>query len=356
MSINRKIYLSSIFIVSFLVFTSCKKKEVQNNTSKISTKKVIKHLNFDPLLKCSEYSFQQSFYVTADYGCIYNPKNGNNFGNLMFYLIPKDSNNSESIKINKLDSKNIKNNFTIYAYLIPPAFLDYNPKGDPVYYQKEKFKEELYTFETTSNQWKLIDSIQVNDYSENEKEQSWRENFIESKTNKTNSEKQLEYSKGYYTHDAIQLDLKTKKYKVVVLEKNSEKDNASGTHFNLPLLILEKKGNDFVEIKRNSTVVFEYYDNCPANGYESIVAKANYFTIQQSSCVDFLFVTSYTTFKIDEVSSSITLHKYGEEYTDRSNPDHSIPSKTWSAKDFGIIKFENTAGKDILKLRRSNPK
>jgi hypothetical protein len=347
-------------VLCCLVFNSCKKKEAQNNASKISTKKPINQLNFDALLKCSDYSFQENYYLTADYGCIYNPKDKNSYGNVILYLIPKSNNqtnaNLENLKINDLDAKTIKNNFTIYAYLIPKIDLNYNPKGDPIYYQKEKFKEELYTFNSNSNQWILLNSIQINNYSENAKEQSWRENFIDAKANATKSTQQLEYSKGFYTYENISLDLKTKKYKLVVLEKNSEKNNASGTHFNLPVLILEKKGNDYVEIKRNNNLIFEYDDNCPADGYQSTVTKGNYITIQQSNCVDFLFVTSYTTFKIDEVSSEIVLHKYGEEYTDRSNPDKEIPSKTWSTKDFGTIKFENVNSDAILKLRRINPK
>lgn len=355
MAIKSKLYLSCIFVFCFLVLDGCKKNEDQKTTRKISTYTPAKQLNFDALLKCSDYSLEENYYVTADYGCIYNPKDQNSHGNVMFYLIPKSikpiNTNLENLKVNSLDVKSLKNNFTIYAYLIPKSHLNYNPKGDPVYYQKEQFKEELYTFNSNSNQWVLLDSIQISNYSENANEQLWRENFIHTKANVTKS-----YSKGFYAYESVVLDLKTKRYKLVVLEENSEKENASGAHFNLPVLVLEKKGNDYVEIKRNNDLIFEYDDNCPADGYQSIVAKGNYFTLQQTNCADFLFVTSYITFKIDEVSNEIFLHKYGEEYTDRSNPDKEIPSKIWSTKDFGSIKFENINSDAILKLKRANPK
>lgn len=360
MIINRKLHLSGILVLCFLIFNSCKKKEVENKPINKSAKNIVKQLNFDSLINCSDYSFQDNYFLTGDYGCIYNPKDKNSYGNVIFYLIPKETlqknTDLENININTLDSKNIKKDFTIYAYLIPATYLNYSPNGDPKYYQNEKYKEELYTFDSLSNQWILVDTIQINDASENAKEQYWRENFINSKTNKLKATKQFEYVNGYYVHDSTQINVKTKNYKVVVLEKNTERNNEANAHFNLPLLILEKKGNDYVEIKRNLNLVFEYDDNCPANGYESIISKGNYFTIQQSSCVDFLFVNCYTTFKIDELSNEILLHKYGEEYLDRSNPDKQIPSKTWSTKDFGILKFENVNWNALMKLRRNNPK
>jgi len=71
--------------------------------------------------------------------------------------------------------------------------------------------------------------------------------------------------------------------------------------------------------------------------------------------VDFLFVNSYTTFKIDENTGNINLHKYGEEYTERSNPELKIPAKTWSIKDFGIVKFESVNEGFLIDLRNKKP-
>lgn len=62
-----------------------------------------------------------------------------------------------------------------------------------------------------------------------------------------------------------------------------------------------------------------------------------------------MYVQSYTTFKINK--GKITLHKYGEEYTDRSNPEKDIPSLLKTEKDFGEISFENVT-KDFLRNLR----
>lgn len=77
--------------------------------------------------------------------------------------------------------------------------------------------------------------------------------------------------------------------------------------------------------------------------------KNNYFTIEQVYCKGFLYVQSYTTFKIID-NDNIFLHKYGEEYTDRSNPDKDIQSITKSEKDFGKVRFENVTEDFLIKL------
>lgn len=86
-----------------------------------------------------------------------------------------------------------------------------------------------------------------------------------------------------------------------------------------------------------------------------IAGKNNFFTVEQSFCVDFLLVYSYATFKIDD-NGVINLHKYGEEYSDRSNPDKKIPTKIWTKKDFGEVKFEEISESYLTKLRLTKPK
>jgi hypothetical protein len=67
-----------------------------------------------------------------------------------------------------------------------------------------------------------------------------------------------------------------------------------------------------------------------------------------------MFVNSYTTFKIDDKTNNIYLHKYSEEYSDRSDPDKEIPVKTWSTKDFGVVKFEVVTEDFLIKLHNKN--
>lgn len=159
-----------------------------------------------------------------------------------------------------------------------------------------------------------------------------------------------------YVIDSVILNLKTKKIKILALEKKKNKNAESSQHNSLPLIILEKINNSYSKIKSNEKIFFAYNDNCPADGFQAIIGKNNYFTIEQTYCLDFKYVYSYTTFKIDEKSGNILLHKFSETYTNRSNPDEKIPDRIWSNKDFGVVKFENVT-EDFLKgLRINNPK
>lgn len=143
--------------------------------------------NFDNILNCYDYTCADDYYFTADYGCIYNPKGPNIFGNLSVYLVPhKNSNNSncDSIANNLMNRSiaQIKRDFDIYVYVIPKVYLHYNPTGDPVYYQKEDYTEKLYSFNSTIKSWTLIDSMDINRDTESSKAQKWREAYIQSKT------------------------------------------------------------------------------------------------------------------------------------------------------------------------------
>lgn len=157
--------------------------------------------------------------------------------------------------------------------------------------------------------------------------------------------------KGFYVLDSTIINLKNVEFKVLTLEKDEIKNKENAQHNSNPIIILQKKNYQYQKVNDNYNIVFKYDDNCPADGYGGTVSKNNYFTIQQIFCVDFLFVNSYTTFKIDENSGNIFLHKYGEEYTDRSNPDMKISTKTWSTKDFGIVKFESVNEDFLIDLR-----
>ncbi|CAM3791607.1 hypothetical protein FLGE108171_15160 [Flavobacterium gelidilacus] len=160
----------------------------------------------------------------------------------------------------------------------------------------------------------------------------------------------------YYNLKSELLSINSKEYEVNVLEKKNLKEIDNVQHNSNPIVILEKSGKDFIKLNENNKIIFKYNDNCPADGFIGIVTKDNYFTIQQIFCKDFLFVTSYTTFKIDEKTNHIELHKYGQEYADRSNPDKDIPTKIWTNKDFGNIKFEDVSEDFIINLIQNNPK
>ena len=156
----------------------------------------------------------------------------------------------------------------------------------------------------------------------------------------------------FYIHDSASVVAKNVSYKIVSLEKISEKNDISNSHFGLPIIILRNN----ILVEKNVDLVFGNDDNCPADTYDGMFAEGNYFTIQQIFCVDFLFVRSNTTFKIDPINNEITLYNYAEEYTDRSNPDRPIPVRTWTSTDFGNVLFQETTESFLKTLRQTKPK
>jgi hypothetical protein len=161
--------------------------------------------------------------------------------------------------------------------------------------------------------------------------------------------------KGFYILDSTQINLKNEEFKILALEKDDIKNKKNAQHNSNPIIILKKNNTNYQKVNENYKIVFKYDDNCPADGYGGIISKNNYFTIQQIFCMDFLFVNSYATFKINENTNNIYLHKYGEEYTDRSNPDLKISPKVWSTKDFKIVKFEDVNEIFLDELRNTQP-
>lgn len=189
-----------------------------------------------------------------------------------------------------------------------------------------------------------------------EKEEKKDDFIIQNSTNKISDKQTIALPKGFYILDSTMINLKTRNYKILTLEKEEIKNKDNAQHNSNPIVILEKTNNKYFEKSSNYDLVFKYDDNCPADGYGGIVSKNNYFTIQQIFCMDFLFVNSYTTFKVDENTNTIYLHKYGEEYTNRSNPDEKIPTRIWTTKDFGNVNFENVTENFLKGLRKNNPK
>lgn len=168
-------------MITLLLF-SCKDNAQTNNSNKTVNQK---EPNFDNLLKCSDYSYDDGHFFTADYGCIYDPKGNNNFGNAIIYLISKKEQQiadeqvtSETDKVNKSSIAEYKKEFKIYLFLIDKKYLNYNKSADPVYYQKPKYTEKAYKFDDKQDKWTLIDSINVLNESQIQNEQTWRENII----------------------------------------------------------------------------------------------------------------------------------------------------------------------------------
>lgn len=176
---------------------------------------------------------------------------------------------------------------------------------------------------------------------------SYKANFPdESKQDNTTDHNQT--LSGLYTLDSAKISLNNNSFKVVVLEKTEKKNQENPQHNSLPVVIKKQDGNVYA---KNDQIIFKYNDNCPADGFQRLVAKGNFFTVEQTYCKDFMFVNSYTTFRLNE-NNEIVLFKYGEEYTDRSNPDKDIKGLIKTTKDFGRINFNDVNEKLLLHFFR----
>lgn len=135
--------------------------------------------------------------------------------------------------------------------------------------------------------------------------------------------------------------------KIEVLKNTESKDEYDQQHFNLPIRIYKGKSL----WKSNDQLIPESQNYCVSEGFDKIVVKNNYFTIEHQTCYDYnVLVSAYITFKV--MGNDIYLHQYGENYFDKSNHEKQIPSKVWSEKKFGKIKFENLTNDFLLSLRQ----
>ncbi|UHO37038.1 hypothetical protein H5J24_14860 [Chryseobacterium capnotolerans] len=99
--------------------------------------------------------------------------------------------------------------------------------------------------------------------------------------------------------------------------------------------------------KLTNTKVLEGNANCPDISLDNIALKNNYFTIEKYNCTDKFYLKEYITFKFDK---DLLLHKYSIEFTDRHDPDKSIPNKNYTSKDLGNVKFENVDREFLINL------
>jgi hypothetical protein len=88
--------------------------------------------------------------------------------------------------------------------------------------------------------------------------------------------------KDSYVIDSTILSLKNKTIKILAIEKNKNKNVETYQHNSLPVIILEKSNSTYLKISANEKVFFAYNDNCPADGFQGIVGKENYFTLEQT--------------------------------------------------------------------------
>jgi hypothetical protein len=123
----------------------------------------------------------------------------------------------------------------------------------------------------------------------------------------------------------------------LILEKQSDKTKI--------LVILKGISENNLKIwKQSKTLISNVNDGCPAEGFERVAVKNNYFTIEEANCDGWFYIKTYITFKyLDD----ILLHKYSIEYTDRRDPNKKVPTKSYSKKDFGKVSFKKFDNKNL---------
>ncbi|EKT3967236.1 SH3 domain-containing protein [Flavobacterium psychrophilum] len=162
-------------------------------------------------------------------------------------------------------------------------------------------------------------------------------------------------SKGYVVSAEKKCDLNQdgQEDQLLVFEPKQIAANSNGDiTMNSPVCILINKGNNDYAVSKNLNVIYTTISNCPSDGFQNLVVKDNFFTIEQNTCGGWYLIDEYTTFKYDRNTNQIVLHKFGQSFSDRKNPDKEIPDTVLSNKNFGIVLFENFNSKTIKVMRK----
>ena len=180
------------------------------------------------------------------------------------------------------------------------------------------------------------------------KKESVANNFKDSAVNNQSNALVLKEFLSDLNNDGI-------KDKIIVYKNLKYTDEFDQRHFGLPIKIFKGKTSGFELWKQNNVIQFNKVESCVSEGFSTISIKQFYLTIESQICYDYnILVNSYATFKVN--NNEIVLHKYGEEYFDKANHDRKIPTKIWTTKDFGNLKFEDVSENLLKKLRQSKPK
>ncbi|MFH7015051.1 hypothetical protein [Flavobacterium sp. FlaQc-47] len=140
---------------------------------------------------------------------------------------------------------------------------------------------------------------------------------------------------------------------VLIFEpKVIKSDSNNDVIMNSPVYILISNENNNYQVYKNLNIIYTSNSTCPSDGFQSLVVKDNYLTIEQNTCGGWYIIDEYTTFKFDITSNEIVLHKFGQSFTDRKDPNKDVPDSVLSNKNFGKILFENFNSKTILEKKK----
>ncbi|MBE0393783.1 hypothetical protein [Flavobacterium sp. PL002] len=272
---------------------------------------------------------------------------------LKIYKYEYDDMDTENKHIVKL-LKNNYNLYNIFRYQINKEYLELNGAcSQESLYTKDNSIANIYLLDQTNNEWSLIKRIKVDTlppyHDNNYFLKLFPELFSFDKVLKFNENKNIVC---FYDYDLDQDGIKDK---IILYTNNEEKGEFEKKHFGLSMEI--KRGfpnNIYQNWSANDLIIPKNNFNCATEGFNTIVFKDNYFTIENQICSDYIEISTYTTFKV--IGNKIVLHKYGETYFDKAEHERVIPSKTWGIKDFSILNFVDVTDDFLNKLRQTKPK
>ena len=353
-----KIYY--LFILFLFQLYSCQKNEIKNkNTSTTNEESKINFIDY-PIddLEGITSEGHEGVYRNFDF----NYTNGEAY----FLLVPKIGpnkwystqkktfkNSSKDIdasiekKLNSMSFKQLSGDFDIWVFHIPKIYMRHTPNMDTPY--SPKIPRTTFVYKYINGKWEVINKYIVNSSKDEEHENNWRQKMFDNIINKANqyntnnslSFKEKMQQNGYSVYKEATCDLNgdSQLDYILVFSKGAEL-----TEFILDVLLSNKNGG--YTVLENSRAIQSNPHTTYATGLENIVVKNNYFTLEENTSGGDPSQNIYTTFMYDKKTNSVKLHKYGIEtiYPDTSKDW----SKTYSEKDFGIIKFSDFDSNSIL--------
>lgn len=138
-------------------------------------------------------------------------------------------------------------------------------------------------------------------------------------------------------------------YIILVLGEKMINYEPNGT----PLILLKKaKNNKYTEVGRTKTLSLG--SNCPADGFQDIAVKGDFFTIEQVFCADRSFVSSYATFKYNPAKGEFMLDKYSEVYVDRFAKSQDVSEVEHYQIEKNKYVFEDFTEDFVIAVRNNN--
>ncbi|WP_134151061.1 hypothetical protein [Flavobacterium sp. 270] len=269
-------FISVFLIISSII--SCKDNKIEKK--QIISIPQISNFDFDKILKINGHIYDSSngggFFTTSyDYGITYDPKKGNDFGNLETFLIPKDflffkkhskyftKDEYEKLQayVNKLNIEELKKIFDIYVFLVDKKYLVETPSYDSPNKTKENYQTDLYQYK--NNSWEKIESFKVDSEEKRLKETDWRTNSIDKKSKEIqtaffNSISKLKIDDSWYRDYILLLDSYEPSYNYTYYIKVA-KDSS---------YIAERPLKDLMVPYQDGDTLFLYHKKCLLQGSE----------------------------------------------------------------------------------------